>query len=89
MGAHQMGEFDAGTPAFSTRTGRLSAFVHHTIVRARTAAVPYKLGEVVIGDDPFNGRREGVVAVKNGTFVGLQAADQIYFYDCRQLRRPD
>ncbi|MBT2551425.1 hypothetical protein [Arthrobacter sp. ISL-65] len=67
----------------------MTTFVHQTIARARTMAVPYKLGEVVVGDDPFNGRREGLVAVKNGTFVGLQAADKIVFYDYRQLRRPD
>ena len=51
--------------------------------------VPYRLGEVVVGDDPFNGRREGLVAVKNGTFVGLLTVDRIFFYDYRQLRRPD
>jgi hypothetical protein len=84
-----MGEIHAGEPASSTRTRRLPAFVHQTLARARTVAVPYKLGVVVIGDDPFNGRREGIVAVKNGTFVGLQTADQIFFYDYRQLRRPD
>jgi hypothetical protein len=84
-----MGEIHAGPPASSTKAGRLSAFVHQTLARARTVAVPYKLGEVVVGDDPFNGRREGLIAVKNGTFVGLQTADQIFFYDYRQLRRPD
>ncbi|MBT2550417.1 hypothetical protein [Arthrobacter sp. ISL-65] len=84
-----MGEIHAGAPAVSTRVRRLSAFVHQTLARARTVPVPYKLGEVVVGDDPFNGRNEGIVAVKNGTFVGLQTADQILFYDYRQLRRPD
>ncbi|WP_104045143.1 hypothetical protein [Arthrobacter sp. ZGTC412] len=84
-----MGEIPGGTLASSTRSRRLSAFVHHTMTRARTLAVPYRLGEVVIGDDPFNGRREGSVAVKFGTFVGLQTGDQIFFYDYRQLRRPD
>ncbi|MBT2551272.1 hypothetical protein [Arthrobacter sp. ISL-65] len=84
-----MGEIHAGAPASSTRAGRLTTFVHQTIARARTMAVPYKLGEVVVGDDPFNGRREGLVAVKNGTVVGLQTADKIVFYDYRQLRRPD
>jgi hypothetical protein len=79
----------AGTPASSTRVRRFSAFVHQTVARVRTAAVPYKLGDVVIGDDPFNGPKQGLVAVKSGTFVGLQTADQIFFYDYRQLRRPD
>lgn len=76
-------------PGSSTRARRLSAFVHDSMTRARTVAVPYRLGEVVIGDDPFNGRREGLVAVKTGTFVGLQTEDQIFFYDYRQLKRPD
>ena len=84
-----MGEIHAGSPASSTRSRRLSAFVHHTMTRARTVAIPYRLGDVVIGDDPFNGRKEGSVAVKTGTFVGLQTEDQIFFYDYRQLRRPD
>jgi hypothetical protein len=84
-----MGEIQAGTPATSTRTRRLSAFIHQALARARRVHVPYQIGEVVIGDDPFNGRREGVVALKNGTFVGLQTADKIFFYDYRQLRRPD
>jgi hypothetical protein len=84
-----MGGIQAGAPASSTRARRLSAFVHQTLARARTAAVPYRHGEVVIGDDPFNGRREGVVVVKSGSFVGLQSAGQIFFYDYRQLRRPD
>jgi hypothetical protein len=52
-------------------------------------AVPYRLGDVVVGDEPFKGRREGVVVVKNGTFVGLQTADGLVFYDHRQLRLPD
>ncbi|WP_104044058.1 hypothetical protein [Arthrobacter sp. ZGTC412] len=77
----------AGTLTSSTRPRRLSAFVHETLARAHTVAVPFKIGEAVTGDDPFNGRREGVVAVKNGVFVGLQTAGQIFFYDYRQIRR--
>ncbi|MET3719122.1 MULTISPECIES: hypothetical protein [unclassified Arthrobacter] len=84
-----MGEIQASAPASSGRVRRLSTFVHQTLARACTAPVPYKIGDVVIGDDPFNGRNEGVVASKNRTFVGLQTADHIVFYDYRQLRRPD
>ncbi|MBT2550542.1 hypothetical protein [Arthrobacter sp. ISL-65] len=64
--------------ASATRTRRLSMFVHQALARARAAAVPYKLGEVVAGDDPFNGRREGLVAVKKGTFIGLQTTDNVF-----------
>ncbi|MBT2588374.1 hypothetical protein [Arthrobacter sp. ISL-95] len=84
-----MGEIRGGASASGTRVERLSALVRHTMARARAAAVPYRLGEIVIGDDPFNGRREGAVAVKKGTFVGLQIGDQMCFYDYRQLRRSD
>jgi len=84
-----MWEIPAGLPASEARPRRLSAFVYATIARARTVIVPYRLGDVVVGDDPFNGRREGVVAVKNGTLIGLQTTDRIFYYDYRQLRRRD
>jgi hypothetical protein len=79
----------AGTPALNTRHSRISAFVQETIDRARAVRVPYKLGEVVIGEDPFNGRIEGVVVAKNGPLVGLQTAGRTFFYDYRQLWRAD
>lgn len=84
-----MGEIQNGISGSSARVGRLSAIVQHTLARARTVSGPYRLGEVVIGDDPFNGRKEGLVAVRNGTSVGLQTGDRIFFYDHRQLKRPD
>lgn len=84
-----MWEIPAGPPGSRIRTGRLSGFLHQSISRSRTVSVPYKLGEVVVGDDPFNGQREGLVAVKNGNSVGVQTAGRIFFYDYRQLRRPD
>jgi hypothetical protein len=84
-----MWEIAAGMPASKARSRPLSAIMYESLARARTVAVPYRLGEVLIGDDPFNGRREGTVTVKKGTFVGLQTEGQIYFYDYRQLRRPD
>lgn len=84
-----MGEIHSNTAGAGARGGRLSALIHHTLVRARTTSGPYRLGEVVIGDDPFNGRREGLVAVRNGTSVGLKTGDRIFFYDHRQLKRPD
>jgi hypothetical protein len=42
-----------------------------------------------VGDDPFNGRHEGTVAVKDGHWIGLRSSGRTYFYDYRQLRRPD
>lgn len=79
-------QFTADAPI---RTGRLSGFLTKTLSRARTAAIPYKIGDVVVGDDPFNGRREGIVEIRNGTSVGLRSGGRVYFYDHRQLRRPE
>jgi hypothetical protein len=50
---------------------------------------PYRIGESVAGDDPFNGRHEGVVVSLNGTSVGVKTTRGILFYDHRQLKRLD
>jgi hypothetical protein len=84
-----MTQFTAEAPAASIRTGRLSGFLSKTLSRVRTAAIPYKIGDAVVGDDPFNGRREGIVEVRNGNSVGLRSSGRVYFYDYRQLRRPE
>ena len=83
-----MPKIAASSPSSRIWKGRLYALLTQTISRARTASVPYRLGDVVVGDDPFNGRRQGLVAVKNGNSVGLQTADRIFYYDYRQLTRP-
>jgi hypothetical protein len=82
-------EIQAGAPAKHLQSGRSPGFLAQTLQRARTAAVPYKIGDVLVGDDPFNGRREGTVVVKNGRSIGIRSSDRVYFYDYRQLRRPD
>ncbi|CAH0250722.1 hypothetical protein SRABI83_03115 [Arthrobacter sp. Bi83] len=84
-----MTQFTAEAPATSIRAGRLSGFLSKTLSRARTAAIPYKIGDAVVGDDPFNGRREGIVELRNGNSVGLRSSGRVYFYDYRQLRRPE
>ena len=84
-----MPKISSGPPSSRIRDGRLYAFLIQTISRAGTVSVPYRLGDVVVGDDPFNGRTLGRVAVKNGSSVGLQIADRIVYYDYRQLTRPD
>jgi hypothetical protein len=84
-----MSKIAAGLPAPRIRDGRLYAFIIQTISRARTNSVPFRLGDVVVGDDPFNGRRQGRVAIKNGNSIGLQTADRLFYYDYRQLTRPD
>lgn len=59
----------------------------------RRTRIPYRLGQVLEGDDPFNGRCLGTVAVLRSPYVGLRtgapAAGRIVFYDYRQLRHPD
>jgi hypothetical protein len=84
-----MPKITAGSSASTIGDGRLRAFLIQTISRTRTINVPYRLGDVAVGEDPFNGRRQGIVAVKNGNSVGLQTADRMYFYDYRQLTQPD
>lgn len=84
-----MPKISSGPPSSRIRDGRLYSFIIQTVSRARTVSVPYRLGEVVVGDDPFNGRTQGRVAVKNGNSVGLQTEDRIFYYDYRQLTRPD
>ena len=46
---------------------------------------PYKIGDAVAADDPFKGRREGVVVFMQGTSVGVDTAHGVFFYDHRQL----
>jgi len=82
-------EIQAGAPAQNPHRGVLPGILAQTLQRARTAAIPYRIGDVLVGDDPFNGRREGTVEVKNGRSIGIRSADRVYFYDYRQLRRPD
>ncbi|MET1086380.1 MAG: hypothetical protein ABWY04_04545 [Arthrobacter sp.] len=57
--------------------------------RARAALTPrspYKIGDAVVGDDPFTGRREGLVISQRGTAVGVHTAHGVFFYDHRVLR---
>lgn len=50
---------------------------------------PYRVGDAVVGDDPFNGRREGVVISQRGTAVGVHTASGVFFYDHRMLKPHD
>ena len=71
---------------------RVADFLWGTVSRARTPRIPFRMGQVLIGDDPFNGRHLGTVAVIDAPYVGLRtagAAGDVTFYDYRQLRYPD
>lgn len=62
---------------------------------AKLAALgnPYKVGDYVVGDDPFHGRREGVITAVSGTSVGLvdtrSAERTCVYYDFRNIRKPE
>jgi hypothetical protein len=50
---------------------------------------PYRVGDAVVGDDPFNGRHEGIVMSQCGPSVELVAATGVFYYDHRHLRPHD
>ncbi|MBT2531057.1 hypothetical protein J7E83_02740 [Arthrobacter sp. ISL-48] len=50
---------------------------------------PYRMGDAVVGEDPFNGRHEGIVTSRRGSSVELGTAAGVFFYDHRHLRRQD
>jgi hypothetical protein len=60
--------------------------------QAKTVASPFKVGDYLAGDDPFNGYQEGVVAVIKNSTIGLRPVaprgGTVVYYDYRQLRRP-
>ena len=71
---------------------RVASLLWGTVSRAGTPRIPFRVGQVLIGDDPFNGLHLGTVAVIDAPYVGLRtasAARDVTFYDYRQLRYPD
>jgi hypothetical protein len=50
---------------------------------------PYRDGDAVVAEDPFNGRREGIVVSRHGSAVAVGTAEGIFYYDHRQLKRQD
>ena len=52
-------------------------------------ASPYKIGDAVVGDDPFNGRRDGVVISRARGFVSIDTEQGVFHYDPRHVRRQD
>jgi hypothetical protein len=84
-------------PALPRGRRPLISWLHGAAEKIRTAAVPFRIGDVVLGDDPFNGRRLGVVTVIRGSSLGLRtAADAhpdvepaVVYYDYRHVRTPD
>lgn len=82
----------APNPAQKQPSRRASSFMERAWNRVRTVPGPasrYRMGDAVVGDDPFNGRSEGVVISRNGGSVGVKTAGGVFFYDYRQLKRQD
>ena len=71
---------------------RLRQGISRAAKQATTTAFPFRVGDYVAGDDPFNGSQEGVVAVIKGSSIGLRTVvpkdGTLIYYDYRQLRRP-
>jgi hypothetical protein len=82
----------APNPAQEQPSRRTASFMEKAWNRVRKIpgrSSPYRIGDAVVGDDPFNGRREGVVISRNGGSVGVDTAAGVFFYDHRQLKRQD
>lgn len=85
-----------GFPASSQaqrQRNRVATLLSERMSRARASRIPFRVGQVLIGDDPFNGRHLGTVTVVEAPYVGLRTAGSppgdVIFYDYRQLRYPD
>lgn len=74
----------------AARVARVLRQAAHRIYEGR---VPFRIGQLVVGDDPFNGRKEGTVEVIRAPFVGLRVpgthAGSLVFFDHRNVRHPE
>lgn len=79
-------------PAHPHRS-RLARAAGRAIRSFRKASIPFRPGEVVVGDDPFNGRRQGTVEVIRPPYLGLRIpgtpAGTLVFFDYRTVRHPE
>lgn len=57
------------------------------VVKPFAPRSPYRIGDAVVADDPFKGRREGVVVFLQGLSAGVDTAKGVFFYDHRQLKK--
>jgi hypothetical protein len=74
------------------RTIRLStllAAAWDRILKTLGPRCPFRLGDAVQGDDPFNGRHEGIVMSRSGSSVEIGTAAGVFYYDHRQLKLLD
>jgi hypothetical protein len=69
--------------------GASRTMVRSVWARVRAGRIPYHVGDVVIGEDEFLGRRQGRITTTIGPVVGVTTPTGTFFYDYRQLRQPD
>ena len=72
--------------------GTLASVAAHTwgrVMKPFAPRSPYRIGDAVVADDPFKGRREGVVVFLQGLSAGVDTAEGVFFYDHRHLKRLD
>ncbi|MET3809905.1 hypothetical protein [Arthrobacter sp. UYEF3] len=83
----------AAQPAGQQSRDRVARALGQAVQRLWEQRVPFRIGQVVVGDDPFNGRREGRVQVIRSPHVGLRIpgtpAGSLVFFDHRHVRYPD
>ena len=68
---------------------RITVRAWNRMLKLPSPRSPYKVGDAVVADDPFKGRREGVVVFRQGTSVGVDTVHGVFFYDHRQLKKLD
>lgn len=57
--------------------------------RALGPRCPYRVGDTVTADDPFSGRREGVVVWQDRRSVGVKTPYGVFFFDHRLVKPLD
>lgn len=80
-------------PARPQPAVRVARALRQAARRVYEGRVPFRIGQLVVGDDPFNGRREGTVEVIRAPFVGLRVpgtpAGTLFYFDHRNVRQPE
>jgi len=63
----------------------LSASARSRVLATLRPRCPYRIGDLVVGDDPFNGRHGGIVMSLRGKSVELSTAAGVLYYDHRHV----
>jgi hypothetical protein len=75
------------------KQGSVRRGLGRAVQRLREARVPFRAGQVVVGDDSFNGKRQGTVVMVRPPHVGLRIpgtpAGTLVFFDYRNVQFPE